>query len=188
MNFGAKLGALTITVLVMSALGAAFAQPAVAPAAAGSAVEEDQLSPAQMLVRGKEYLPQMQELAAGVLELVTKARKDKDVVKALCLNDKHGQMDLATRTASDRVRDLEQAVAQNDSERARHQFTVLRVLRERADTLVSEAQQCIGEDTGFVGDSDVTVEIDPTIPETDPSEFPEDPLLSSPPLLTSPTF
>jgi hypothetical protein len=187
MNFGAKLGALTVTVLVMSALGAALAQPA-APPGAAAASEEEQLPPALMLARSKEYLPQMEELAAGILEQVKKARKEKDVVKSLCLNDKHGQMDLALRTAVDRVQELEKAVAQNDVERARHQYTVLRVLRERATTLVAEAQQCIGEDTGFVGDSDVTFEIDPSIPEVDPSAFPEEPLLSAAPVLTSPTF
>jgi hypothetical protein len=80
---------------------------------------------------------------------------------------------------------LESAVSQNDAERSKHQFTVLQVLRERVTTLVSEANQCIGEETGFVGESNVTVEVDPNIPDTDPSEFPTDPIISNPPILSS---
>jgi hypothetical protein len=53
--------------------------------------------------------------------------------------------------------------------------------------LVAEAQQCIGEETGFVGNSDVTMDIDPAIPDADPSNFPDDPLVSEPPVLSSPT-
>ena len=62
------------------------------------------------------------------------------------------------------------------------------MLRDRVRALVSEANQCIGEETDFLGDSRVIVEIDPNIPDTDPTEFPENPLISTPPVLSSPTI
>ncbi len=43
------------------------------------------------------------------------------------------------------------------------------------NTLVSEANQCIGEETGFVEESAVTVEIDDSIPDEDPPSFPPTP-------------
>jgi hypothetical protein len=146
------------------------------------------LSPAQMLTQARQYLPEMERAQNTVRVQAKKARDAKDVVKVLCLNDKLGQIELATSTATDRVTDLDNAIKRNDIERAQHQFTVVRVLRERVNTLVSEAQQCIGEETGFVGDENVTVEIDPNIANTDPSEFPEEPLVSTPPVTSSPTL
>ena len=107
-------------------------------------------------------------------------------MKSLCLNDKLNQIDLATRTATDRVSGLEAGVAANDAERVKHQYTVILVLRDRVTTLVSEANQCIGEDVGFVGESNVTMEIDSDIPEVDPTSFPNDPVISQPPVISPP--
>jgi hypothetical protein len=97
-------------------------------------------------------------------------------------------MKLATDTAKDRVVALTSAASQNDPDRSRHEFTVIQVLRERVQTLVAEAQQCIGEETGFIGNSNITVDIDPAVPDADPSDFPDDPLVSEPPVLSSPTL
>jgi hypothetical protein len=62
-------------------------------------------------------------------------------------------------------------------------------LRERVVELGSEANQCIGEDSGFVGDAKVKVDIDSSVADTDPTEPPTDtPLITEPPMLTSPTL
>jgi hypothetical protein len=39
-----------------------------------------------------------------------------------------------------------------------------------------------------VGNTDVTVDIDPALPDADPSDFPDDTLVSDPPVLSSPTL
>jgi len=172
---------------ILGVLGLAVAQenPPPAPATEANTDSEANLTPPQMLVKAKGFVPAMDRSATSVRRQLTIAREQRDVVKALCLNDKLNQIDLAARTATDRMAGLESAVSQNDVERSKHQFTVLQVLRERVTTLVSEANQCIGEETGFVGESNVTVEVDPNIPDTDPSEFPEDPIISNPPVLSS---
>lgn len=179
--------------VAVTGVGVAIAQeqggdPGGAPVREVKGGQDVNLSPKEMLERVRSHVPEMDKLRAGVAEQLAEARKKKDVVKALCLDDKVKQMKLATDTAKDRVVDLTSAVSQNDPDRSKHEFTVIQVLRERVQTLVTEAQQCIGEETGFVGDSDVTVEIDPAIPDTDPSEFPDDPLVSDPPVLSSPTL
>lgn len=173
-------------VAIVGALGLAAAQETAPGSALPADAESDaNLTPQQMLAKAKSFVPAMDRSATAVRRQLTVAREQRDVVKALCLNDKLNQIDLATRTATDRMPGLESAVGQNDAERAKHQFTVLQVLRERVTTLVSEANQCIGEETGFVGESNVTVEVDPNIPDTDPSEFPTDPIISNPPILSS---
>lgn len=188
MRLGAKSLGFTIGATLLVAMSVAVAQQVAPPSAAESTTSsESASSPQQLLNEAKSYLPVMDRGAAAVRQQLAAAREQKDVVKALCLNDKLNQIDLAIRTASDRVDGLSAAVAQNDAERARHQFTVVQVLRDRVNTLVSEANQCIGEETGFIGDSTITVEVDDSIPDEDTSDFPADPVYSKPPVLSSPT-
>jgi hypothetical protein len=183
-----------LTLITLTGVGAAIAQedstnpPDGTPAREVKGGQDVNLTPNQMLERVRAHVPEMEKLRATVAEQLAEARKKKDVVKALCLDDKVKQMKLATDTAKDRVVDLTSAVSQNDPDRSKHEFTVIQVLRERVQTLVTEAQQCIGEETGFIGESDVTVDIDPALPDTDPSDFPDDPLVSDPPVLSSPTM
>jgi hypothetical protein len=191
MGTTAKPRGLLIT-LVLLAAGVAAAQtpPAStqpAPVELGTRREVN-LTPPEMVASAKNYIPEMDRGAAVVRRQLADARERRDVVRVLCLNDKLNQIDLATRTATDRMDALNAAASQNDLDRSKHEFTVVQVLRDRVKSLVSEANQCIGEETGFVGDSRVTVTVDPNIPDTDPSEFPNDPLVNTPPPLSSPTL
>jgi hypothetical protein len=138
-----------------------------------------------MVVQAKGFLPQMDRAATAVRRQLALAREQKDVVKSLCLNDKLNQIDLAIRTATDRISGLEAAAVANDLERSKHQYTVILVLKDRVTALVSEANQCIGEETGFIGESNVTVTVE-DVPNTDPSEIPDYPLVSDPPIVTPP--
>lgn len=183
-----------LLIATVSGAGVAIAQegqgapPSAPPAKDVSGGQDVSLTPPEMLAKVRKQIPEMDKQRATVAEQLAEAKKKKDVVKALCLDDKVKQMKLATDTAKDRVVDLTSATTQNDADRSKHEFTVIQVLRERVQTLVTEAQQCIGEETGFIGNSDVTVDIDPAIPDADPSDFPDDPLVSEPPVLSSPTL
>src|SRR3954468_24251269 len=183
-----------LALATLTGVGVAVAQEgsSATPPPAGtrniSGGQDVNLSPQEMLSKVRGMVPEMEQLRGTVAQQLAEAKRKKDVVKALCLDDKVKQMKLATDTAKDRVVDLTSAVSQNDPDRSKHEFTVIQVLRERVQTLVAEAQQCIGEETGFVGNTDVTVDIDPAIPDADPSDFPDDPLVSEPPVLSSPTI
>jgi hypothetical protein len=136
--------------------------------------QDVELSPEQMVAEAKKAVPQMEQGAGVVRQQLEQARAARDVVKVLCLNDKLTQIDVAVRSATDRVGSLDAAATRNDRDRVRHDHAVIMVLRDRVRSLVSEANQCIGEETGFIGESTVKVEIDPTIPE-DPSQYPQEP-------------
>lgn len=179
-------------VAVVALVGVAAAQPQSDAAAEQPPVElgarrEVNLTVPEMVAQAKAFLPAMERGAGIVRRQLADARQRRDVVRVLCLNDKLNQIDLAIRTANDRSEALTAAANANDMDRTKHEFTVVQVLRDRVNTLVSEANQCIGEETGFIGDSRLTVDIDPSIPDTDPSDFPEDPFVSVPPVLSSPT-
>ena len=184
-------GALVFTALVGVA-AAQTIQTASPPAPAAPAPDPRRdvtLSPQQMQAEAKGFVPAMDRTASVVRRQLGEARDNRDVVRVLCLNDKLNQIDLAIRTANDRIEALNGAVAEGDAVRAKHEFTVVQVLRERVITLGSEANQCVGEESGFMGEQKVKVDIDPSVPDTDPSEPPpEGPLVSEPPVLQSPTL
>jgi len=168
--------------------GVAFAQEAQPSSAVSVESQRDvNLTPAQMLQRARSFKPMMDNDAIAVQRQASEAKQKHDVVKSLCLSDKLSQIHVAVTTAGGRIEALEAAVSHNEADRAKHEFTIVEVLKDRSAALVSEANQCIGEETGFVGSSTVTVSIDPSIPDTDPSNFPTDPFVIEPPTLFSGT-
>jgi hypothetical protein len=185
MKTGGYLRGFVAMLAVVGVLGGASAQQPAPTNPTPPPAEAEPTTPAEMLAAAKGALPIMDRSAQVVRRQLTLAREQKDVVKALCLNDKLNQIDLAIRTATDRVAGLESAAGAGDLERSRHQYTVVMVLKDRVGTLVSEANQCIGEETGFVGESAVTVEVE-GVPDTDPSEYPSDPVLSTAPVASPP--
>src|SRR4029078_12616434 len=103
--------------------------------------------------------------------------------------DKLSQIDVAIRSGRDRRTQLTAAVGRNDSELSNHELTILTVLRQRSEQLVAEANQCIGEEAAFVGDTRTKVSIDPSIPPDDnPYPDPNIGLVIGPPQCTSCTL
>lgn len=160
-----------------------------APSAAIEAPREVDLPPEQQLSLAHTYLARMDQGTVTVRGALEQARSAKDVVKTLCLNDKLNQIDVATRSAKDRATTLQSAVSSHDKDRARHEFVILQVLKDRVDQLVKEANQCIGEETGFIGESAVSLTIDPNIPDNNTDQLGHDPeIVSEPPVLASPVM
>ena len=147
------------------------------------------LTPQEQLAESDKHLTRMEGAGAGVRKMLEEARKQRDVVKTLCLNDKLSQVDVAVRSGRDRKTQLAAAVSRNDAELSNHEFTILTVLRQRVEQLVAEANQCIGEESAFVGDTRTRVTIDPTIPDEQAPYPSTDPtIIVSPPQCVSCTL
>lgn len=144
-----------------------------------------QLSSQEQLTQADASLARMDAAATSVRRQLEGARSARDVVKVLCLNDKLNQVDVAIRSARDRRGALEQAANRRDNDLANHELTILTVLRQRVEQLTAEANQCIGVDAYYVGDAKVTTTIDSNIPQQDPSAYPENPIVSAPPVCAS---
>jgi hypothetical protein len=142
-----------------------------------------QLTPEEQLTQSDGHLTRMRQAGESIRRQLEKAREERDVVKALCLNDKLSQVDVAVRSAVDRQANLRGAVNRRDVEASNHEFTILTVLKQRTDQLAAEANQCIGDITVWNGQTTITTQVDPTIPSEDPTEYPPtDPtLVSAPP-------
>jgi hypothetical protein len=160
--------------------------PELAPPGVLAQPESADLSPDQRLERGKGFVDSIERSAQSIQRQLQSARKDRDVVRVLCLNDKLNQVDVALRSARDRVAALGAAVDRKDADRARHEYTVLEVLNDRVRTLVNESSQCIGEETGFIGEAEVSVSIDPNLPDGDTGFALDSAALPPPPNISSP--
>jgi hypothetical protein len=191
MRFGKTTWSVGVAVLTLSVFGAAFAQTGGAgqppPAASVAAPREVDLPPQQQLALARQYVAKMDQSAIGVRSMLEQARAARDVVKTLCLNDKLNQINVAKRSAADRVTTLAASADANDKDRSRHEFMLLQELRDRADQIVKEANQCIGEEAGFIGETEVVLSVDPNIPDNDPDQLGLDPeIISDSPVLSSP--
>lgn len=192
MSMNVKTMALAVAACLAAGFGVASAQMS-GQAPPGGQTETDQaalaaMTPQQMLQKADIYLQGMEQGASSVRRQLEKAREARDVVKVLCLNDKLNQINVAVRTASERRGSLSAAVERNNgADRARHEYTVIEVLRNRLLILVKEANQCIGEEIGFAGEARLTVSVNPELPTEGESVFPEEPVISMPPTLSSNT-
>ena len=130
------------------------------------------LSPPEMVRAANGYVASMTATAGTTQRMLAQARNQRDVVKTLCLNDKLSEVDVATRSATDRLKALQSAVAANNSELATHEFTILTVLQKRSAQLAAEANQCIGEEAAFTGATNVVTVVDPGLPVEDPTTAP----------------
>lgn len=184
-----KISLLT-SVGVFAGFGVVQAQSddgAVAETPAVSEVETDTRSPAEILTEAKSALDRMEASADNIGRMLRQAREDKDVVKTLCLDDKLNQMNVATRSAADRVSSIEGAAKAGNGERVRHDDAVLTALKVRTNELTAEANQCIGEESGTLGSSSLEVVVDPSTPRSDTASPPPPVVISSPPVAASPT-
>ena len=108
------------------------AAPAVAPPTELTAQQDVQLTPQQMLTKAAEHIARIDQGSRSVRQQLSLARQERDVVKVLCLNDKLNQINVALASAIDRQRTLEAMVKENDADSARHEYTIISVLRNRA--------------------------------------------------------
>jgi hypothetical protein len=128
---------------------------------------EDNLSPDEMLAKAKQFVAGIEQSSGSISRQLQAARKERDVVRVLCLNDKLNQVDVALGSAQDRLGSLRTAAERADVDRSKHEYTVLEVLNDRVRVLVNESNQCVGEETGFIGEAEVSVSVDPNLPNAD---------------------
>lgn len=142
------------------------------------------LNPQQQVIQVNGFISTAATSSSQVRRSLEQARSARDVVKILCLDDKLTQINVANRSLQERYTSLQTAADRNDKDISQHEFTLATVFKDRVTQLEKEANQCIGEEGGYIGDSKVTVDIDPNTPDIDTTDFSSDPLVSSPPVIT----
>jgi hypothetical protein len=125
------------------------------------------LSPQETLTQSKEYQAKMLDTQKRIVELQDVAKKQKDIIKLNCVNDKLLQVKGHLAVNDQAMTSLNEAIAKNDDGARQHEFTRVTILYQKVTVLGTEAENCIGEDLSYVGQSRVDIEIDPSIPQVD---------------------
>jgi hypothetical protein len=99
-------------------------------------------------------------LSQRVAQMLDDARRDADVIRVTCLNDKLTQINANLRTAQSRHATLLRTV---DIDQRRHELTVLSVLGQKLQVLDQESNQCVGQDLYETGPTKITTEIDTSL-------------------------
>lgn len=131
------------------------------------------LSPDDMRRQGDQFVARIDSSSSVVRKQLEQARAERDVVKTLCLNDKLTQLDVTLRSAKERRAALESAANRRDTELSAHEFTILGVYRQRSERISVEANQCIGNEAGYLGDSRVDVSVAAGMPNGEPYGGPD---------------
>ncbi len=141
-----------------------------------------QISPRDMATQGANYIDKMKEVLKRIVELQEIARRNKDVIKLNCVNDKLLQVKQLLNIAEAASTNMSEAIARRDEEGRYHEFGRITIANQQVSVLGTEAENCIGEDLSFLGPTEVTVEEpeqpdDPTVEPT-----PEFPVVEPPPV------
>jgi len=160
--------------------GTVFAGPAPeAPGsqggAAGSSVDlsvkqRPTLTPADMVNQSKEYFTGMGAAVKRIQTLQEQAKREKDIIRLNCVTDKLVQARVNVNIAEQSMATMQESIARNDEGEQTHEFTRLTIVNQKVTVLGAEAENCIGEDLSFVGATRIDVEVDPNIPQYDPTQ------------------
>ncbi len=139
------------------------------------------LSPQEMLSETETAIQTAERLGTRISGMLDEARRENDVMRVNCLDDKLAQMH-ATQGMLERRRDeLSDRAEASDTGGMQHSFTMVAVLRQRVQTLEREANQCIGQDIFETGATRVVSSVALDTPdEQDPGSFPDDPFVAVP--------
>ena len=138
------------------------------------------LSPEEQMTEAQQTERRGLEISRRVSAMLDEARRENDIIRVTCLNDKLTQINAHLRTLQSRRENLQEAIQTGDDGRRNHEFTVITVLGQHFTTLEQEANQCIGQDIFETGTTQVVTTIDPSTPEEDPSNIPTPPPPSVP--------
>jgi hypothetical protein len=129
------------------------------------------MTPADQVTEAQRLLSNGQSLSLRVQGMLDQSRREGDVLRVTCLDDKLTQVNAHVRTLGDRVEALQEAVRLADEARRNHEYTVIVVLGQNLVVLDRAASECIGQDIYEIGTTRVVTTIDPNSPDIDPSQL-----------------
>ena len=136
----------------------------------GDTVGEEKMTREQKVAWVEEQVAAAQHIYQRVESMLAQAKKEKDSIKISCLQDKLTQLDVNLQGIEERRMLFEDALASGDAGDADQQFTILGIYVSRVQSLMAEAENCIGEGDVVIGDADTLLTIDDDVTDEDPSE------------------
>ena len=131
--------------------------------------QRSQLSPQEMIKAGNDYFKNMNETLKRIQSLQEQSKRQKDIIRLNCVTDKLVQSKVNITIAEQAMAALQESISRSDEGGRTHEFTRLTIVNQKVQVLGTEAENCIGEDLSFVGATRIDVEVDPNLPQTDPT-------------------
>jgi hypothetical protein len=142
------------------------------------------VTPAEQLEQANQIVRRAGTLAERLSKMLDEARREKDIMRANCVNRKLTEVNANTRNVEQRAQALKAAAQTNDEARRSHEFTVLTVLAQKLNSLDQEATQCLGQSVYEPGASQIVTTVSQGSPTVNPSFI--DPATAAPPSITVP--
>ncbi len=121
------------------------------------------ISANEMARNATALIGEMQVSLKRVVGLQQVARKQKDVIKLNCVNDKLLQVKKLLNIAESSRTDLTEDIANSNEPGRYHNYTKITISKEKVVVLRDEAEACIGEELSFVGPTKVDVDAPPVV-------------------------
>lgn len=147
--------------------------------------KEAEISPDEMERTGREVSAQAERDEKRVEQLKAEARKQKDVIKLNCINDKLLQIKQLLNILEEGTSKLALAIADGDHGERYHRYTVIKISGEKIGGLRDEAEACVGEEISYLGPLAVNVD-QPDVPDDPTDDVPWNPTPIDPPGYASP--
>jgi len=146
------------------------------------------LSAAEQQAQAARYLAEVQTIERTVERLAAQARSEGDLLKLNCINDKLLQIRGHIRLGEQTSVELTAAALRRDDPERHHQFSKLTIIYQRVTVLGQEAEACVGEEAAYVGQTQVSVDVDADVEGAgDPTKDDGTPLPTERPPVASPT-
>jgi hypothetical protein len=135
----------------------------------GASSDKEALSPEAQSKAAKAAVANASAGCSAQSQALQSAKRDKDIIRATCLDDKLSQCNANLQNIKRREAALNDAISQGDTGRGNHEFTVIGVLSQKFKMLAQSANQCVGQDLFDTGDTEVREEVDLFAPDENPA-------------------
>jgi hypothetical protein len=126
----------------------------------------------QQTTQPPDFTADIEGMYARVRNMSAAAQQRKDITRLNCLNDKKQRIEALSKLYREAYANAARARAASDSAAEQHERDRMAILYQKIIALMTEADGCVGDEASYVGNTTVGLEIDPNVPNDDPTEPP----------------
>jgi hypothetical protein len=135
----------------------------------GAPSDQELMSPAEQAEAAEAAVESASANCEAQSQALQSAKREKDIIRATCLDDKLSQCNANLQNMKRRQAALNEAIAEGDMGRVNHESTVIGVLTQKFKMLAQAANQCVGQDLFDTGDTQTKSEVDLFAPDESPA-------------------
>ena len=135
-----------------------------------SPVDAASIPPAEKRSQVRTMLNEQRSARDRASSLYAEARNQNDMLQVNCVSDKLTQIKGLLRVSQRAEDAMSNALEGNKGDEANHNYNQITLAHQRSGQLRAEAEQCVGELSVFTGQTEVEVDIDPSISRIDPTQ------------------